>query len=53
MKYRDGKKVFTDYLGKDGERVQNIRVKLKKRLHIAMITHLRTEQVLARKVLEE
>lgn len=53
LKYREGKKVYTDYLGKDGERVRNIRAELKKRRHIeAMITHLRTEQALASKVLE-
>ncbi len=53
LKYREGKKVFTDYLGKDSERVQNIRTELEKRHHIeTMITHLRTEQALASKVLE-
>ena len=52
LKYRDGKKVFTDYLGKEGEKVQEIRVKLEKRRHIeAMITHLQAEQSLADKVL--
>jgi len=54
LKYRDGKKVFTDYLGKGGERVQNVRTELEKRHHIeAMIMHLRTEQALASKILEE
>jgi hypothetical protein len=53
LKYRDGKKVFTDYLGKAGERVQEVRGKLEKRHHIeAMISHLRTEKALAIKVLE-
>lgn len=53
LKYRNGKKVITDYLGKDDERVRNVRTELEKRRHIeAMITHLRTEQTLASKVLE-
>ncbi len=53
LKYRDGKKVFTDYLGKDSERVQNVCAELKKRCHIeAMIKHLRTERMLAIKILE-
>lgn len=52
IKYRKGKKVFTDYLGKDSEQVQNICADLKRRRHIeAMITHLRTERALASKVL--
>jgi len=52
LKYRDGKKVITDYLGKNDERVRNVRAELEKRRHIeAMITHLRTEQLLASKVL--
>ena len=54
LKYRDGKKVFTDYLGKDGERVQYVRAELERRSHIeAMIAHLRVEQSLVDKVLEE
>ena len=52
LKYRDGKKIFTDYLGKDGEKVQNVREKLEKRRHIeAMIAHLKSEYLLANKVL--
>jgi hypothetical protein len=53
LKYRGGKRVYTDYLGKDGERVQNVRTELEKRHHIeAMITHLQMELALANKVLE-
>ena len=52
LKYRDGKKTVTDYLGKDGEKVQSVRAELEKRRHIeAMITHLKSEQSLANKVL--
>ena len=52
LKYRDGKKVFTDYLGKDGEKVRTVRSQLEKRRHIeAMIAHLQSEQFLANKVL--
>ena len=53
LKYRNGKKVLTDYLGKDGERLAEVRSALEKRRHIeAMITHLRAERALADKVLE-
>ena len=54
LKYRDGKKAYTDYLGKEGDRVQHIRTELEKRKHIeAMIVHLRNELSLVNKVLEE
>ncbi|NJD02262.1 MAG: hypothetical protein FIA99_06620 [Ruminiclostridium sp.] len=54
LKYRNGKKVFTDYLGKDGERVQRVRAELERRNHIeAMVAHLRIEQSLVDRVLEE
>jgi hypothetical protein len=53
LKYRSGKKVVTDYLGKDSEKVQTVRANLDKRRHIeAMISHLQSEQTLANKVLE-
>ena len=52
LKYRDGKKVFTDYLGREGEKVQTVRSQLEKRRHIeAMIAHLQSEQLLANKAL--
>ena len=52
LKYRDGKKVVTVYLGKDGEKVQTVRSQLEKRQHVeAMIAHLQLEQALANKVL--
>ncbi len=54
LKYRDGKKVFTDYIGKDEELVQHVYAAIKRRRHIeAMVAHLRIEQSLADKVLEE
>ena len=53
LKYRAGKKVVTDYLGKAGEEVERVRAGLEKRRHIeAMISSLRTELTLADKVLE-
>ena len=53
LKYRDGKKVVTDYLGKDGDKVQRIKEELMKRRHIqAMVAHLRSELALAERVLE-
>jgi len=53
LKYRDGKKVLTDYLGKDGDKVNEIRSAIEKRRHIeAMIAHLKSEQSLANRVLE-
>ncbi len=54
LKYRNGKKVFTDYLGKDGERVQRLHAVIERRNHIeAMVAHLRIEQSLVDRVLEE
>lgn len=53
LKYREGKKVFTDYLGKKGQRVAEVRAGLEKRRHIeTMVAYLKSEQVLANKVLE-
>ena len=50
----DGKKVFTDYTGKDGELVQHVHTAIERRRHIeAMVAHLRIEQSSADKVLEE
>ena len=53
LKYREGKKVFSDYLGKDGERLNTVRAELEKRRHIeTMISQLQSEQSIADKVLE-
>ena len=54
LKYRVGKKVYTDYLGKEGEKVAGIRAGIEKRRHIeAMIANLQTELAIAKKMLEE
>ena len=53
LKYRIGKKVYTDYLGKEGDKVAAVRANLEKRRHIeAMITNLQAELAIANKVLE-
>ena len=53
LKYRNGKKVVSDYLGKDGEKVAVVRAELEKRRHIeTMISQLQAEQRVAAKVLE-
>ena len=53
LKYRDGQKVITEYLGKDEEKVNQIRTLLDKRRHIeAMIKSLNEEQTLACRALE-
>jgi hypothetical protein len=54
LKYRNGKKILTDYLGKDTERVDAVRAELEKRRHIErMIVRLQSERAIADKVLEE
>jgi len=54
LKYRDGGKVVSEYLGKDGDRVSQMRVLIDKRRHVeAMIKHLREEQALASRLLED
>jgi len=54
LKYRDGGKVVSEYLGKDGDRVSRMRSLLDKRRHVeAMIKHLREEQALASRLLED
>ena len=53
LKYRNGKKVYSDYLGKDGEKLNSVRAELEKRRHIeTMIAQLQSEQSIADKVLE-
>jgi len=53
LKYRNGKKVFSDYLGKNGEKVAAVRAELEKRRHIeTMVAQLQAEQRVAAKVLE-
>ena len=53
LKYRNGKKVFSDYLGKDGEKVAAVRAGIEKRRHIeTMIAQLQDEQRIAAIALE-
>lgn len=52
LKHRDGKKVLTEYLGKDGPVLEQTLSALDKRRHIeAMIAHLKKEVALADKIL--
>lgn len=51
LKYRDGKKVISQYISKDG--IEEIRTKIEKRKHIeAMIKSLQEELAIAEKALE-
>lgn len=51
LKYRDGKKVISKYVGKD--KINEVREQIEKRRHIeAMIKSLTEEQRLATKILE-
>ena len=53
LKYRDGGKVVSKYLGKNSEKVSEVRSLLVKRRHVeAMIKHLHEEQALASRLLE-
>ena len=52
LKYRDGKKVVSQYINKSG--IDEIRVQIEKRKHIeAMMKSLLEELAIANKVLEE
>lgn len=51
LKYRDGKKVISKYVGKDN--IQELKEQIEKRRHVeAMIKSLTEEQRLAAKILE-
>jgi hypothetical protein len=53
LKYRLGKKVFTDYLGKEGAKVDLVKEGLEKRRHIeTMVANLKVDLMIANKVLE-
>ena len=53
LKYRDGQRVVSEYLGKDDINVNQIRTLLDKRRHVeVMVKFLREEQELASRVLE-
>ena len=54
LKYRDGGKVVSEYLGKNKDKVSRILALIDKRRHVeAMIKHLREEQALASRLLED
>ena len=54
LKYRDGQRVVSKYLGKDNVKVYRTRALLDKRRHVeAMIKSLREEQALALRILED
>ena len=51
LSYRDGKKVISDYLGKDGERVREIQRSIEKRKHLeGLIKNLKSELKLIERV---
>jgi hypothetical protein len=53
LKYRVGRRVVSEYLGKDETKINQIRALLDKRRHVkAMIKSLREEQALALRILE-
>ena len=52
LKYRDGKKVISEYINKDS--IDRIREQIDKRRHIeSMLSALREEESMAMKILEE
>ena len=52
LKYRDGKKVISQYVSK--ERIEEVRAQVEKRKHIeAMLKSLQDELAIADKILEE
>lgn len=53
LQYREGKKVITDYIGKDQQKINDINKKLEKRKHFeSMILNLKNEQKIILKMLE-
>ncbi len=53
LRYRDGKKVITDYIGKDVAKVENLHTLIKRRRHVEkMIAFLKREHALASRMLE-
>lgn len=53
LQYRQGKKTISKYVGKDPEKVEQVRVQIDRRKHIeAMLNALHNEYAQARKVLE-
>lgn len=51
LKYRDGKKTVTDYIGRDEKKIEEIKSQIKKRKHFErMLTELKKENKLIQKV---
>lgn len=54
LQYRQEKKIISKYIGKDSEKVEQVRVQIERRKHIkAMLNALRAEHAQARKITEE
>ena len=53
LQYRYGKKIVSDYVGKDPEKIENINEKLERRKHIEqMVGFLHNELALTEKITE-
>ena len=53
LKYRDGKKTVTDYIGRDKKKIEDIRNQIDKRKHFEkMLAELKEENKLIQKVIE-
>lgn len=53
LKYRKGAKVMTDYIGKEPEKADEIRMDIEKRKHFeAMLSELSKEYAMIEKILE-
>ncbi len=53
LQYRQGKKTISKYIGKDSEKVEQVRVQIERRKHIeVMLNALRGEHAQARKISE-
>lgn len=51
LKYRDGKKTVTDYIGRDKKKIEEIKSQIKKRKHFeSMLLELKKENKLIQKV---
>lgn len=51
LKYRDGNKTVTDYIGRDSNKIENIKGQIKKRKHFEkMLYELKEENKLIQKV---
>ncbi|MBU3218144.1 hypothetical protein LL033_14490 [Clostridium estertheticum] len=52
LKYRDGKKTVTDYVGKDEKKIDEVEKQIKKRKHFEkMLEELKIENILIQKVI--